>query len=201
VTEDTTRSLPEFPNLHSALSHVSVVTALLATISAATFAVPLAQGFESRDLLPWSATWASREAALVLSVLATASFVVATVLLVYADASNVDALSREQREAFFKSVRDEAEEASHIESFRAATQRWYLRGQFFWLIGLPLLALTAASLVFAYVAWLATALAVAAAAAAADVFRRVAAGPARTIAGVMAVIALLFLVLTIFELS
>jgi hypothetical protein len=200
VAKQKTNPLPAFPNLYPALNHVSVVTALLATISAATFAVPLAQGFKSRDVLPWSPTWASSEAALLFSVLATASFVVATVLLVYADASNVDALTDEQRAALLKLVPEEKDKASHIESFRAATEGWYLRGQFFWLIGFPFLALTAASLVFAYAAWLATALSLVGFGAAAAVTRRVG-GLARLVAALVALLALLFLVLTIFELT
>ena len=184
--------VPEHPNLGSATGAVlPVVTALLATISAATFIVPLASQGTAADLTLADASVSTADAGLVLGVLATLAFIGATLALAYSHAKNFDALPADRQLEFFTTheVKEETKQAGHRKAYRDASETWYLKGQRAWQVGLYLYLLCLAALVFAHIVWFSATLALGAATLSPAVAKSLTKNTARRVLSAIALVA------------
>jgi len=186
-------SVPEYPNRGPATGAVlPVVTALLATISAATFIVPLAGQGKAANLTLADASVSTGDAAIVFGVLATIAFIGATLALAYSYALSFDSLPAERQLALFaKHKVEETDQDGHRTAYENSSEALYDEGRRAWQVGLYLYVLCLAVLVFAHIVWFSAALALGAAALSPAVARSLAEGAWRVVWTIVLIIAAL----------
>ena len=141
--------VPAYPNIDATMGAVlPVVTTLLATVSAATVIVPLAGDDAAGKLDIGRVAVTTGNAGLILGTLATLALVGATLSLAYAHAKNLDALPAERQDQIFADAGvAEAARGAHRAAYRKDRDRWYVRGQVQWLVGVELYLLCLARIV------------------------------------------------------
>lgn len=146
--------LPAYPNVPFTSGAIGpVVTTLGAGISAAIFLVALADGFQARNVDFVIANWDSGTASLSFGVIATWSFVFATLALLYSYASDFTALPRERQDAILAAAPrlvQPKERVTYERNCERRTGAWYNRASALVTSGLLFLSLTLASASYGY---------------------------------------------------
>ncbi len=142
---------PRGVNWPAAAASVPVVTTLLAQLSTATFLVPLAITDSSHASILGRFHWNSLSLSVVSGVVATGSFIAASLILLEAQSNNFRALGRDQQLAVLKGWQADPEKLDSeiewwAEQYDQRVRRLYDLAQAIWLAGLASFAVSVGSL-------------------------------------------------------